>query len=273
MTTGRVFFVCGARRTGTTLLAAVLSADQSAPPLAGEAQLIPEWLATYRWARQQFAMRASPFFRDEDELREFYRRFLGEFFSHCRDRFGRDAALILKCPELSLYIEEALEIVPDARVLATIRDPRDQIASEWRVIERRQGHAEDLRILRERDFDTLAVQYVRYYEPIVAVLDRDPGRIHLQEFEQLVTHPREALAGLEAFTGLDLQGFDPQADWPRVSGTFWGFTSPSDTPYYGRAIEPSRVGSYAESMSLSEARRVEAACASVTSRLARHRHR
>ena len=88
-----------------------------------------------------------------------------------------------------------------------------------------------------------------------------------------MTHPREALTELEAFTGLDLQGFDPQADWPRVSETFWGFTSPSDTPYYGRAIEPSRVGSYAESMSEGEARRVEAACASVTSRLALHRHR
>jgi hypothetical protein len=267
MTTGLLFFVCGARRTGTTLLAAVLSADRSAPPLPGEAQLIPEWLATYRWARQQFAIRALPFFRDEDELRTFHRRFLGEFVSHCRDRFGRDAALIFKSPELSLYCEEALEVFPSARFLATIRDPRDQIASEWRVIEKRRGSAEDLRILRERDFETLALQYVRYYEPILAALDRAPGRVHLQEYEQLVTRPREALTGLEAFTGLDLRGFDPLADWPRVADSFWAFTSPSDTPYYGRAIEPRRVGSYAESMSEDEARRVEAACASVTSRL------
>jgi Sulfotransferase family len=229
--------------------------------------LVPEWLATYRWARQQFAIRALPFFRDEDELRVFYRRFLGEFLSHCRDRFGRDAALVLKSPELSLFCQEAVEIFPDARFLATIRDPRDQIASEWRVVERRQGSPEDLRILRERDFGMLARQYVHYYEPILAVLDRDPGRIHIQEYEQLVTRPREALTDLEAFTGLDLQGFDPQSAWPRVADTFWGFTSPSDTPHYGQAIEPRRVGSYTESMSEEEARGVEAACAHVTSRL------
>jgi hypothetical protein len=265
----RVFFVCGARRTGTTLLAAVLSADKAAPPLPGEAQLIPEWLATYRWARQQFAIRALPFFRDEDDLRRFYRRFLGEFFSHCRDRFGQDAALILKSPELSLFFEEALDVFPDARFLATIRDPRDQIGSEWRVVERRQGSPEDLRILRERDFETLARHYVHYYEPILAAMDRAPERIHLQEYEQLVTRPREAVAELEAFTGLDLQDFDPQAAWPRVADTFWGFKSPSDTPYYGQAIEPRRVGSYAESMSEDEARRVELACAPVTGRLAK----
>jgi hypothetical protein len=268
MTTGRLFFVCGARRTGTTLLAAVLSADTSAPEFPGEAQLVPEWLASYRWARQHFAIRALPFFRDEDELRTFYCRFLGEFISHCRDRFGRDAAVILKSPELSLFCEEAIEIFPDARFLATIRDPRDQIASEWRVIEKRQGSAEDLRIVRERDFDALALQYVRYYEPILAVVDRAPGRIHLQKYEQLVTRPREALTELEAFTGLDLQGFDPQAAWPRVADTYWAYgTSPSDTPYYGGAIEPRRVGTYAESMSEEEARRVEAACANITSRL------
>ena len=137
MMTDRVFFVCGARRTGTTLLAAVLSADTSAPPLPGEAQLVPQWLASYRWARDHFAIRALPFFRDEDELRAFYRRLLGEFVSHCRNRFGRDAALILKSPELSLYLEEALEVFPEARFLATIRDPRDQVASEWRVVEKR----------------------------------------------------------------------------------------------------------------------------------------
>lgn len=267
MSVGRVFFVCGARRTGTTLLAAVLSADPSAPPLPGEAQLLPEWLATYRWARQQFAMRALPFFRDHEELRAFYRRFLGEFIAHCRSRFGQDAALVLKSPELSLYCEEAFEIFPDARFIVTVRDPRDQIASEWRVIERRQGQGEDLRILHERDFDVLAAQYVRYYEPIIAVLERAPDRVYLQDFEQLVTHPRLALTELEAFTGLDLQGFDPEADWPRVAAEFWGFTSPSDTPYYGRALEPTRVGSYVESMSEEEARRVTAACASVTSRL------
>ena len=116
MTTSRVFFVCGARRTGTTLLAAVLSADKSAPPLAGEAQLLPEWLATYRWARQQFAMRALPFFDDEDELRVFYRRTSASSSPIAGTGLRRDAALILKCPELSLDLRGSPRDLPGCAI-------------------------------------------------------------------------------------------------------------------------------------------------------------
>jgi hypothetical protein len=265
----RVFLVAGARRTGTTLLAAVLSSDESTPPLPGEAQLLPEWLATYRWARARFPIRALPFFGDESELRAFYRTFFSEFVRHCRSRFGAEASLVLKSPELSLFFGEACELFPGARFLVMVRDPRDQVASEWRVIERRRGDAEDLRILRERDFATLALHYVRYYEPILAALDHSAARIYVQPYEQLVTRPEDAIAGLSAFTGLDLSRFDPRAAWPRVADSYWAYgTSPSDTPYYGRPVEPTRVGSYPASMSRNEADQVASLCAAVTDRLA-----
>jgi hypothetical protein len=270
MDVGRLFIVCGGRRTGTTLLAAVLSADESTPPLPGEAPLLFSWLESYRWAKGDFPIRALPFFRDGDEFRDFYRNFLGEFLAHCRRRFGAASSLILKSPKVSLVFPEAHDLFPDARFLVTTRDPRDQVASEWRVVERRRAHEGDLRVLRKRDFETLARQYVRYYEPILAVLEGTRERIYIQTYEQLVTAPREALAGLEGFTGLRLGGFDPRAPWPRVADTYRAYRSvPSDTPYYGQAIEPARVGSYLESMSEDEARLVEAICAPVTARLRR----
>jgi len=266
----RVIIVCGARRTGTTLLAAILSSDESTPPLPGEAQLLPQWLESYRWATSNFSIRALPFFRDEEELRRFYRRFLGEFLVHCRGRFGAASALVLKSPELSLVFPEAYDLFPEARFLVTIRDPRDQVASEWRVVEKRRGSEEDLRLLRERDFGTLARNYVNYYAPILGVLERSSARICIQTYEQLVTAPRRAVAGLESFTGLRLDGFDPASAWPRVADTYWAYgTSPSDTSYYGRAVEPARVGSYAESMTDAEARVVQEVCATVTARLRR----
>jgi hypothetical protein len=267
---GPLLLVCGARRTGTTLLAAILSADGSTPPFPGEAQLLPKWLESYRWAGDQFAIRALPFFRDAADLRAFYRRFLGSFLAHCRGRFGAGCALVLKAPELSLYFAEARDLFPAARMLVTIRDPRDQVASEWRVVEKRRGGEDDLRILRERDFETLAWSYVRYYEPVLAVLERSSEGILVVRYEQLVTRTRDAIAWLEEFTGLDLGGFEARAPWPRVADTYWAYgTSPSDTPHYGKAIEPGRVGSYGESMSDEEARRVQAICAGVMDRLGR----
>ncbi len=128
---------------------------------------------------------------------------------------------------------------------------------------------EDLRILRERDFASLARNYVRYYEPVLQVLNRTSDRIYLQQYEQLVVHPAAAIGALEAFTGLNLRGFDAKADWPKVSDTFWAFSSPSDTPHYGRAVDPGRVRSYVESMSDDEAQVVLDVCAGVSARLAR----
>lgn len=261
MTIDNLFLVCGARRTGTTLLAAVLSADETTPPLPGEAQLLPRWLETYRWATEDFSIRALPFFSDERAFSHFYRHLLLEFLTHCGTHFENCSSVIWKSPELSLFFREAWDLLPEARFLVTVRDPRDQVASEWRVVDKRRGNKEDLRVLRERDFQKLAQNYNRYYRPILELIARYPDRIFVQRYEDLVLTPRPAIAKIEEFTGLDLASFDPTKNWPRVAASYWAYgTGPSDTPHYGKAIEQSRVGSFEESMTHEEARAVEKAC-------------
>ncbi len=261
MTIDKLFLICGARRTGTTLLAAVLSADETAPPLPGEAQLLSRWLETYRWARKNFSIRALPFFADDRAFSQFYRHLLLEFLAHCGTHFENFSSVIWKSPELSLYFREAWDLLPEARFLVTARDPRDQVASEWRVVDKRRGDEEDLRILRERDFMKLARNYNRYYRPILELTARFPDRIFMQRYEDLVLTPRHAIAKIEEFTGLDLSNFDPLKSWPRVAASYWAYgTSPSDTPYYGKALEQRRVGSFEESMTPDEAAAVEEEC-------------
>jgi len=256
-----LFIVCGARRTGTTLLAAILSADEATPPLPGEAQLLPQWLNTYRWAKQSFSIRALPFFADENEFSQFYRHILLEFLGHCGSHFEFSSSVIWKSPELSLYFQEAWELLPEAHFLVTARDPRDQVASEWRVVEKRNRGEENLRILRERDFRCLAKLYNRYYRPMLELIERHPDRIFIQRYEELVLAPEQAITRIEDFTGLDLSGFNPLESWPRVADSYWAYgTGPSDTPFYGKAIERSRVGSFEESMTADEAAAVEKAC-------------
>jgi len=261
MTIDNLFLVCGARRTGTTLLAAVLSADETTPMLPGEAQLLPQWLETFRWARQSFSIRVLPFFADETAFTEFYRHLLLGFLAHCGTHFEHCSSVIWKSPELSLYFREAWELLPEARFLVTARDPRDQVASEWRVVEKRRGNDEDLRVLRQRDFQKLAKNYNRYYRPILELAQRFPDRIFVQRYEDLVLRSEQAIIRIEEFTGLDLSGFDPLKSWPRVAASYWAYgTGPSDTPYYGKAIEAGRVGSFGESMTPEEATAVEKAC-------------
>jgi hypothetical protein len=267
MASSELLVVCGARRSGTTLLAAVLSANDATPPLPGEAQLVPRWLETYRWANQAFAIRALPYFADRSALRDFYREQLAAFVRHCRRHFAAASVLLLKSPEISLFFPEALELFPSARFVVTTRDPRDQVASEWRVLERRQLDW-DREVLRDRAFERLAAFYVDYYQPILQGLHSDRERIYVQRFEDLVQDPERAIAGLGRFAGLDLRAFDPTQDWPRVAPSYWAYgTSPSDTPYYGRAIEAGRVATYREVMSEDEAARVIIACGEVAATL------
>ena len=193
----KLFVVCGARRTGTTLLAAVLSADGTTPMLPGESQLLWRWLEIFRWAKEDFNIRALPFFADEGEYSRFYRHLLREFVAHCGTHFDHSSSLVLKSPEVSLYFPEVWELMPEARVLVTTRDPRDQVASEWRVIDKRRGSEEDLRILRERDFQILAENYNRYYRPVLDVTQQCPERIHYQRYEDLVLTPEDAITKLD----------------------------------------------------------------------------
>lgn len=267
MGAAKIIFVCGARRTGTTLLASVLSADERTPPFPGEAQMLPRWLETYRWAREAFAVRAQPFFSDEDELRVFYRSLLDKFVSHCSERFGHEKSLVLKSPELSLTFDEVRELFPDAAYVVTLRDPRDQVASEWRVLEKRRT-AHDVEVLERRDFGALARAFIRYYTPIANALEANAEGILVQSFEQMVGDFGSAVARLTAFTGLDLSGFNPDRPWPRLADSYWAYgTSPSDTPHYGQPIEAARAGSHTESMSTDEAGQVLDLCSPLMNRL------
>lgn len=267
----KVLLVCGARRTGTTLLAAILSADETTPPFPGEAQLLPRWLETYRWATEFYPMRALPFFEKGQDLDHFYQQFFDSFLDHCMRKFSPASALILKSPELSLFLPEAQRFFPAARILVTTRDPLDQVTSEWRILERRRGGDSDTRILEQRDFTTIAREYVRYYEPILRVADDAPGRIHFVRYEDLVANVESTLRRLERATGLTLSSFDPGSPWPRVAPSYWACgVTPSDTPQYGNPIDPTRVGSHTELLTPEEARLIREICGSVTSALMRH---
>lgn len=263
-----LIFVCGARRTGTTLLAAMLAADPTTPPLPGEAQLLTEWVRSYAWAKDYPEIRSVPFFENVEQLRDYYRAMLGTFIDHCYRHFTGVRVLVLKSPELSLCFGAARELFPQAKFVVSVRDPRDQIASEWRVFERRRGGPQDERLLRDRDFASLARSYLRYYEPIVKALDEQSARVHLQSFEQMVSQPRQAIESLQRFTGLDLSGFDPERPWPRVADSYWAYgSSPSDTPHYGQPVAMDRVGAWRESMTEDEAQTVVRLCGDMDRRL------
>lgn len=100
---------------------------------AGSAWPISSRLSTYQWTQQDFDARALSSSRNAQELRGRHGRPLDVFLAHCRDRFGQDTILVLKSPELSLVFLQLREPLPQARRRVTVRGPRDQLPSEWRI--------------------------------------------------------------------------------------------------------------------------------------------
>lgn len=264
----RRIVVTGARRSGTTLAAAILSSAPEAPPFPGECQLLTRWIESHAWAKAHFEIAGRPFFDSEAEMLRVTRGMLDRFWNHCATRTPGVSALVLKSPEIAPVFGSAVELLSPAQFVVTLRDPRDQIASEWRVLERRRS-PRDLRVLERREFMALADAYVRYYTVIVECVAAGTCDPAFVRFEELVSRPRPTIDALAERLEIDLSRFDPSGDWTSLAPSYWSYgTSPSDSPHYGKRIEPARVGAYAEIMSEAEGSAILERCRSVDDQLA-----
>ncbi len=85
---------------------------------------------------------AGDFFRCVDEYLAFRAETCRGFVKHAWLAAGKPGTLVLKNPELSLHLASLIEIWPGCRIVGCARDPRDQIASEFDVHERRLAMGE-----------------------------------------------------------------------------------------------------------------------------------
>ncbi|MEZ5464434.1 MAG: sulfotransferase [Lysobacteraceae bacterium] len=262
----KVVIVLGARRTGTTLVASVLSSDAGAPPFPGEAQLLTRLVESYSWAKAHFGIGAAPFFDDQPSLLRYFSELVRQFMAHCARQFPGRTTLVLKCPEMSLCADALFELFPRASYVLCTRDPRDQVTSEWRVLERRQG-ASDRAILKSRNFAALTKNFLRYHDRVLDAARTTGKQVTLLPYERLVRSPEKVVVVLEKELGLDLSAFDPGSDW-RLADSYWAYgTSPSDTPHYGKPITCARIGAYTEVLTADESDLVMDLCASLFEKL------
>ncbi|KJV05229.1 sulfotransferase family protein, partial [Methylocucumis oryzae] len=261
--TSTEIIICGGRRTGTTLLAAILSSDVRTNPLAAEAQIVTRIVETYRWGRKNFAaMIAGSFFDSEKQFARFYQDLLNRFVREVSARVSPGGVLILKNPEFSLVLMELLSLFKRALFLVTIRDPRDYVASEIEVERRRladQGRDPDK---VDRDIAKFAQRYMDYLRQHIKLINNGqlPERLHVIYYEDMVLKSEQTLHRLSMLTGLQLQ-FNPAEPWGRVSEYAGLDTTPSRSDLYGKPIQTSQVGRYRHDLSADEIRVVEKICA------------
>lgn len=171
---------------------------------------------------------------------------------------------MLKNPELSLVIKDIDDLLPKAVLLATVRDPRDQICSEIQVAKRQQVENGLPPESAERNVANLTYNYNLYFKEILEIYSEEPERIHIIRYEDLVQNTGEVLELLKNKTGLNLK-FKPDKSWQRVTEFASLHEGPSQSDLFGNPVSSSSLGRYQQELSQEEIDTIETNCSQIIS--------
>jgi hypothetical protein len=256
--------VCGGRRSGTTLLNAILCSSPLANELGQESQILTKLVEVYKWGLDNFQLFGSSFFKNKDSMYEYFKNSLFDFVNRIANYASPNGALILKNPELSLVITEITEIFPEAKLYAIIRDPRDQICSEFEVANRRRNNGIKNYVFENRDVEYLSKNYLNYISNINKLKRTYPKRILILKYEDLILKPSETLSELEDFSGLKLN-FNPNKKWNKVSEKVSLHEGYSQSKLYGEPLSNSSLYRYKSELTSYEISLIEETCAEIMS--------
>jgi len=263
------FFIGGAARTGGTLLNGVLCSDQTTNPLLRETHHFREVVRLYCNGKQTFEAREKRhYFSTVEELRAIISVFGYEFLRRTLERYPPSTNLVVKSFPLTTMFPDLHELIPEAKFVISVRDPRDTIASQIAVGKRLESAGE--RNQFPRNILKLAREYNRHYLPTLECANPDFTRqLLFVKYESLTRQPEMEIERIRRFTGLALHGADAVTCWSRSNRDFREEYSGGDpflTEHYGQRITPSRIGRYREVLTSREIRLLDAECAVIYER-------
>lgn len=231
--------VIGAPRSGTTLLAGLLSAGKQASPMLPECTYITQIIRHFHDFRhysdpQRFAAYAI----DEPTLSGMYRAMVDSMLATVRSHF-KDIDyryLILKDPELTLLID----LIPcffgdDSKTVCVVRDPRAVIASMvkverakrsavWRELRQSPNRRTVSNMLQQLVRESqIAADMLNYYRKVHSSELYKRGEVHIVRYENIVARSEEEFQRLDAFLGFPVgrEGFEKvHFDFDRQDPTY-----------------------------------------------------
>lgn len=241
-------FAGGSQRSGTTLLHSILCSTQATPPPAAEDGTVRYLALAYEDTLRRFDSHAGFFFEDRDKAYRFYRQMVLRYLHEIGGRWPDASHLVIKQPLLTHHFPTLAKLLPRARFVIAVRDPRDVVAS---LVEVSAREKEQRGLQRIMGVPAMTQRVLQHYAAVLQEFGaRDSKRVMWVRYEDMVRAPETVARRLGAFTGLDLSGYQSGEPWrgwadgtvnleERRKSAFF-------SPLWGQAVTDERIGTWAK---------------------------
>lgn len=256
-------FICGAPRTGTTLLLSLICTSMSTNPLSAECDYFTTFVQPFIKARDRFDLHTECYFSSMDAFQNYHSRIMKSVLDDMWASLSNPSHLVLKDPGMTRYANIILSLVPECKMLVCVRHPRDVIASRV-AIEMRRCVIEDVKLIDPNFIASICQEYNAVYEYVVALEGEARQKVKIAQYESLVDG--KEIESLSAF--LALNDINPDKLWSR--SVKMGKRKTHNewmSPLYGQKMTSTSVGNYKNVLSDSDVQLIDEMCAVVYDKL------
>jgi hypothetical protein len=247
--------IIGAPRSGTTLLSGLITGNEKCYPNLPECtfitQIIKHYFDIVNYSDKE---RFSIYAKDKETLFSVYSSHVNNMLKIVLNNFeGPDYKyLVLKDPEVSLYIDLIPRFIPQSKVIYIVRDPRYVVSSMLKVFVKKglfysehDGYYSDVNVTK------VASDIYNYYHTIHESCLFKSGGVYVVKYEKLIEGLKSELAGLESYLGYELSG----SAFERNSFEFDNADPTFSKNYGSNIVKP--ASDYHESISSSQIEDIE----------------
>lgn len=263
-----LFVVCGAMRSGTTLLQKVICNSPEVNPYIHASRYLMDQLQIHMRYSDSDSLYIEDYFGGVKGLEDFTRQILNAFLLKAWNATGQPKALVLKNPELSFFAPALAELLPEVKFIFSVREPKDTITSMIKVGERMKQKNIKAPLSRAgRNVEVLSRMFNNHYVPVLNAIDSEnplfAGNVLFVRYEDIVYENRDTLERIQAFCGLSkpLGEFD---GWRKLSGSEKLALHPKWhvflTDLYEKPISTESVGAYKNFLTQDECRQIDFQC-------------
>lgn len=227
-------FVAGPPRSGTTLLAGMISGGEAYPMLPECTLLTAAVKAYYNTREYCESSRRSAYIRNDEFLDKIYRDFISSMIANVLSGFNfHRKYLVLKDPVLSLYLKELPRLLNNfsMKLIYCVRNPRDIISS---IIDIERKKNSEIKI------DEIINNIFIYFWGLHLFREQyTDGKLPLLivRYEDIIANTAETINGIERFIG-----YPPNAGGYGERAFEFDQKDPFYSNNYGGPIVADRIG-------------------------------